>query len=132
MSPKIISKFSRKYNIPPYEQLIRYYQHANDLRQTIDLLDWEKPFSNLDFNKQVQLFNKIRTNTFEDFIPHKTVNFNKDSPGITKQIKNLRNCKKGKFLILFHQNNEFIIFNTFNTRNRIFKYPKCNNNFKTL
>ena len=73
-------------------RLVWHYQQANTdiIKQTIELLDWEKGLSNLDMNKQVSVFNKTIMNIFENFILHETFTCNdKDPPWMNKQIKTL-------------------------------------------
>ena len=73
-------------------RLVWHYQQANTdiIKQTIELLDWEKGLSNLDVNKQVSVFNKTIMNIFENFVLHETFTCNdKDPPWMNKQIKTL-------------------------------------------
>ena len=89
----VFTKFNLTFFYPPsYMRLVWHYQQANTdiIKQTIELLDWEKGLSNLDVNKQVSVFNKTIMNIFENFVLHKTFTCNdKDPPWMNKQIKTL-------------------------------------------
>ena len=81
---------------PPYERLVWHYERADvdAIRQSINNINWDRVFFNLNVNSQVDIFNEYIMNIFKNFIPNEIIEINdKDPPWITKAIKN-KNIRK--------------------------------------
>ena len=75
---------------PPYERHIWHYNRSNvnDIKNALNIFDWNKSFRNLDVNKQVEVFNATLLNIFRNFVPNETITIDeKDPPWITNNIK---------------------------------------------
>ena len=79
------------YFPPPYERQVWHYSRADieNIRLSIDNINWIMTFNNLNVDKQVELFNEYLMNIFNNFIPNEIITLNdKDPPWITNNIKN--------------------------------------------
>ena len=79
------------YFPPPYERQVWHYSRADieNIRLSIDNINWIMTFNNLNVDKQVELFNEYLMNIFNNFILNKIITLNdKDPPWITNNIKN--------------------------------------------
>ena len=75
---------------PPYERHIWHYKRSNvdDIKNAINLFDWNRHFRNIDVNKQVEAFNETLLNIFANFVPNESITINeKEPPWITTNIK---------------------------------------------
>ena len=75
---------------PPYDRHIWHYKRSNvdDIKNAINLFDWNRHFRNIDVNKQVEAFNETLLNIFANFVPNETITINEKEPSwITTNIK---------------------------------------------
>ena len=82
---------------PPYKRHIWHYKRANvdNIKNAINMFDWNRAFSNIDVNKQVDVFNETLLNIFQNFIPNEIITIDEnDSPWITTKIKSKISQKK--------------------------------------
>ena len=63
---------------PPYERLVWHYDRAdeNAIRQSIENINWERLFLNLNANQQVEKFTEYLSNIFLNFIPIEIIELN--------------------------------------------------------
>ena len=87
----VFAKISFKVFTPPsYNREIWHFKDAQIelIKASIANFDWEKAFSGLNLNEQVELFTTTMLNIFRNFIPHETIKCkSKDPPWINKHIK---------------------------------------------
>ena len=59
---------------PPYQHLIRDYKKKNSekIRKALDLVNWERLFSNRDINTKVSILKTI-LNVFSNYVPNKYI-----------------------------------------------------------
>ena len=67
---------------PPYDRLVWHYDRADNvaIRRSIDNVDWERIFSDINVNLQVEIFNEYLMNIFENFIPNEIIEINDKDP----------------------------------------------------
>ena len=76
---------------PPYERQIWHYNRSNiqGIKLSIENINWERVFHDLNVDKQVELFQNYLMNIFENYIPNEVITINeRESPWITSAIKN--------------------------------------------
>ena len=87
----IYAKLCLKIYFPPsYRRKVWHYNRAQGdlVQKTIAHFDWDRAFTNLSVNDQVELFEITLLNIFRNFIPHETIKCShKDPPWINKKIK---------------------------------------------
>ena len=87
----IYAKLSLKIYFPPsYRREVWHYNRAQGdlIQKSIALFDWDRAFTNLCVNDQVELFEDTLLNIFRNFIPQETIKCShKDPPWINKEIK---------------------------------------------
>ena len=94
------------YYPPPYERKVWHYGRANEeaIRSSLDNINWELVFNNVNVNKQVEIFNNYISNIFENFIPNEIITINdQDPPWLTSSIKKKIN-EKDSFYRSYIQN----------------------------
>ena len=87
---------------PPYQRKVWNYSKANAelIRLSISNINWERMFLYKNANQQVEIFNTILNNVFDNYIPNKIITINdRDPPWLTSRIKNII-CDKD---MLYHQ-----------------------------
>ena len=87
---------------PPYDRRIWHYNRCDieGIRRSIDILDWERLFSNKNVNQQVVTFNSTLMNILSNFIPNEVITINdKDPPWISNFIKQKISQKNELFKI---------------------------------
>ena len=70
----------------------RHYQKPNikNSRKAINQFPWAMPFTNIDVNEKVNLFNKTIKNIIRNYIPHEAITCDdKDRLWINNDIKEL-------------------------------------------
>ena len=70
--------------------MIWHYKRASTdlIKRSIEQFDWARSFSNLGLNEQVELFNGVLLNIFNNFIPHETIKVKSKNPRwMNKEIK---------------------------------------------
>ena len=75
---------------PPYERHIWHFKKADadSIRRAIELFNWNQVFSNINVDKQVDIFNSTLLNIFQNFVPNEKIVINeRDPPWISEQIK---------------------------------------------
>mgnify|MGYP001793479390 CR=1 FL=1 len=80
----------KTYFPPPYERLVWHYSRAKveNIRMSLDRINWEREFHDLTIDKQVELFNNHLLNICYNYIPHETITINdKDPPWIDSIVK---------------------------------------------
>ena len=84
----IYAKLSLKIYFPPsYRREVWHYNRAQGdlIQKSIALFDWDRAFTNLCVNDQVELFEDTLLNIFRNFIPQETIKCShKDPPWIKK------------------------------------------------
>ena len=67
---------------PPYQRLIWDYKKADSekIRKALDLVNWERLFSNKDINTQVSIFNETILNVFSNYVPNKYITIDDKDP----------------------------------------------------
>ena len=76
---------------PPYHRQVWHYTRCNvvGIRQSIDNIDWDRAFRNLNLHQQVELFNNYLMNIFKNYIPNETITINdRDPPWINDKVRN--------------------------------------------
>ena len=76
---------------PPYERKVWHYTRCDieGIRKSIDNIDWNRVFRNLNIHQQVELFNNYLMNIFQNYIPNEIITINdKDPPWINNKIRN--------------------------------------------
>ena len=87
---------------PPYTRQIWHYKKADfkGLRRCIDSFNCEHIFSNVNIDKQVEIFNSTFLNIVSNYYPNEVITIDdRDPPWITSEIKDKFTYKK----ILFEQ-----------------------------
>ena len=87
----IYAKINFEIFFPPtYHRHIWHYSKAdvNGIRESINRINWDRVFLDINVNKQVELFNNYIMNIFYNFIPNETISINdNDPPWITEIIR---------------------------------------------
>ena len=67
---------------PPYQHLIRDYKKKNSekIRKALDLVNWERLFSNKDINTQVPILNETILNVFSNHVRIKYITIDDKDP----------------------------------------------------
>ena len=84
------------YFPPPYERQVWHYSRGDieGIKQSIENLDWNRLFRNLNVNQQVETFNNYLMNIFQNYIPNEIITINdRDPPWITDKIRKKILCK---------------------------------------
>ena len=110
----VYAKFNLKiYYPPPYERVIWHCPKANieNIRKGKDQFPWAMPFTNIDVNEKVNLFNKTIKNIIRTKLDsHETTTCdNRDQPWINKDIKVLIHDKNQAYKS-YRQNKNNIFF----------------------
>ena len=85
---------------PPYIRKIWHYNRSgtDSINRSIEMFDWSYLFSGKNVHEQVELFNKMLLNIFQNFISNKIVLCDgKDPPWMNDKIKNLIKRKNRLF-----------------------------------
>ena len=94
----IYTKICFKVHFPPlYEREVWHYNRAqvDFIKRSIENFDWDRAFSSLGVNGQVELFNDTLLNIFSNFIPHEIIKCSsKDPPWMNIEIKSSLREKK--------------------------------------
>ena len=75
---------------PPYQRLVWDYKNANasSIQKALNMIDWNKLFSNANVEKQVNILNDTLFNIFSNFVRSKVITINdRDPPWIDEEIK---------------------------------------------
>ena len=95
----IYATLSLKICFPPsYRREVCHYNRAQGdlIQKSIAHFDWDRAFTNLCVNDQVELFEDTLLNIFRNFIPQETIECShKDPPWINKEIKSALRHKTG-------------------------------------
>ena len=87
----VFARFNLKEVFPPsYKREVWLFKKANvdHIRRTINGLQWEKSFQNMNVNDLVHLFNRTIKNILHNFIPHETITCDdKDPSWIDNSVK---------------------------------------------
>ena len=68
---------------PPYQCLIWDYKKADNIsniRKALDLINWEKLFSQKNINAQVTVFNGTMLNSLQNYVPNKYITCDDKDP----------------------------------------------------
>ena len=74
----------------PYQRLVWDYKNANacSIQITLNMINWNKLFSNANVEKQVNILNHTLFNIFSNFVRIKFITVHdKDPPWINEEIK---------------------------------------------
>ena len=79
----VIIKSHVKFNLqiiypPPYQRLVWDYKNANasSIQKALNMIDWNKLFSNTNVEKQVNILNDTLFNIFSNFVRSKAITIN--------------------------------------------------------
>ena len=90
---------------PPYEREVWHYKEADTdlIRQSIEIFDWHRAFTNGNVNDMVDICTKTIQNILCNFIPHQTVTTgDKDLPRFNTKIKSLLQEKNSAKIVIMH------------------------------
>ena len=94
---------------PPYLRLIRDYNKADSekIRKALDLVNWERLFSNKDINTQVSIFNETILNVFSNYVPNKYITIDDKDPVWMNETIKLKIKAKDNMYKKYIQNGRF-------------------------
>ena len=74
---------------PPHKRKVWEYSKAkNEIRTSLQKVDWESKFKNLTFDQMTKEFTIVVMEIIDRFIPNKTIKFHdKDPPWMTPEVK---------------------------------------------
>ena len=86
------AKFKLQIIYPlPYQRLVWDYENAiarSSIQKALNMIDWNKLFSNANVEKQVNILNETLFNIFSNFVRSKVITINdRDPPWINEEIK---------------------------------------------
>ena len=60
---------------PPYQRLVWDYKNANasSIQKALNMIDWNKLFSNSNVEKQINILNDVLFNIFSNFVRSKAI-----------------------------------------------------------
>ena len=85
---------------PPYQRLVWDYKNANasSIQKALNMIDWNKLFSNANLEKQVNILNDTLFNIFSNFVRSKVITVDHRDPSwIKEEIKCKIKSKNKKF-----------------------------------
>ena len=109
---------------PPYQRLVWHYGRANveAIRRSIEIFDWNAAFSNINVNKQVEIFNSVLINIFKNFVPNEDLTVDeKDLPWMKPSIKSMVLQKNKLFKYYINNGKRLIDYNNLVLASNILK-----------